>query len=166
MEIKETSISRCCQGLSIAYASWLLITSSDDEPITWMKLCDLASSNHFDCIPSGVPRWAYATIWAWLGHRYMWKQGSSHMISSFSPVTTRKRLTAGTLKRLTAGVFAFAGDNLAGGNALPLALSFSPVVTCYYPRRLRTLAGGICYHRHISHICRRQQYIFKELKKN
>jgi hypothetical protein len=80
-------------------------------------------------------------------------------------LTTRKRLTTGTLKRLTAGIFAFAGDNLAGGNALPLAPSFSPVVTCYYPRRLRIFAGGICYHRHISHICRRQQYIFKELKK-
>jgi hypothetical protein len=82
-----------------------------------------------------------------------------------SSFTTRQRLTAGALKRLTAGVFAFAGDNLAGGNALPLAPSFSPVVTCYYPRRLRIFAGGICYHRHISHICRRQQYIFKELKK-
>lgn len=31
--------------------------------------------------------------------------------------TTRKKLTAGALERLTAGTFVFAGDDLAGGNA-------------------------------------------------
>jgi hypothetical protein len=42
--------------------------------------------------------------------------------------TTRKRLTAGDLKRLTAGTFGFAGDNLAGGKWLPPAPSVSPAV--------------------------------------
>jgi hypothetical protein len=57
--------------------------------------------------------------------------------------TTRKRLTAGDPERLTAGAFAFAGDHLAGGNALPPAPSFSPVVICRYPQRLCIFARGI-----------------------
>jgi hypothetical protein len=44
-------------------------------------------------------------------------------------LTTRKGLTTGDLKMLTAGTFGFASDNLAGGKRLPLAFSDSPVVT-------------------------------------
>lgn len=43
--------------------------------------------------------------------------------------TTRKRLTTGTLKRLTAGTFVFAGDHLAGGKPLPPAHWKTPGVT-------------------------------------
>jgi hypothetical protein len=63
--------------------------------------------------------------------------------------TTRNYLTAGTLDWPTAGTLLFAGDNLAGGKALPLASSISPAVTCRYPRRLPIFASGICYPRHM-----------------
>jgi hypothetical protein len=49
--------------------------------------------------------------------------------------TTRKKLTAGDLKMLTAGTFEFADGNLTGGKRLPPAFSNSPVVTGRYPRR-------------------------------
>jgi hypothetical protein len=45
--------------------------------------------------------------------------------------TTRKCTTAGAPETLTAGVFAFAGDHLAGGNASSPAPSNSPVVRAF-----------------------------------
>jgi hypothetical protein len=48
-------------------------------------------------------------------------------------VTTRKCTTAGAPETLTAGVFVFAGDLLAGGNPLPPAFFKSPVVSVIIP---------------------------------
>jgi hypothetical protein len=56
--------------------------------------------------------------------------------------TTRKKLTAGDLKRLTAGTFGFFGDHLAGGNSLPPAYCNSPGVTPVSAGGFAQNAGG------------------------
>jgi hypothetical protein len=50
--------------------------------------------------------------------------------------TTRKSITAGVPKCITAGVYAFAGDHLAGGNVVSPAFFNSPVVTAVIPGAL------------------------------
>jgi hypothetical protein len=52
---------------------------------------------------------------------------------NFPGYTTRKCTTAGAPETLTAGVFVFAGDLLAGGNPLPPAFFKSPVVSVVIP---------------------------------
>jgi hypothetical protein len=71
-----------------------------------------------------------------------------HKLMQVHTSTTRQRLTTGDLKWLTAGTFAFASDNLAGGNALPPAFCKPPGVTQNTAGTLSQTAGGNIYHRH------------------
>jgi hypothetical protein len=56
--------------------------------------------------------------------------------------TTRNCTTAGAPETLTAGIFVFAGDLLAGGNSLIAGVFQITSGKCRYPRRFSRIVGG------------------------